>query len=368
MLKLSICIPTFNRSIYLAETLQRCISEVENGELQSNVEILVGDNVSTDGTEDACLSLEKAHRFFHYIKNKENIGGESNWFNLVNLAQARYVWILSDDDDFQPGLVADILKITDKADYSAIHLNYTFFEGIDKNTTFGRASQETVDYEGRGWQSFFEKTNFSSSFTSSNIFNRNDFLENLASVAPYRGNPWLQLYVVKNIINDKAYYCYSAPKLKMRALPLIVSRREKHVGGSPHFYFDAHLAFIEFLVHLKWNSSYYRKRMVGEQLFQIVTEKMTWREITGSEDYNYWFLMIKKMISNGYFNRSLSFWCRDIFVMLLPSALTPTFAKIEQGKIKLAGFLKECEYKQGVFPKSLFALYRLYSRCKKSYF
>jgi glycosyltransferase involved in cell wall biosynthesis len=368
MVQLSICIPTYNRSTYLAEILQKCISDIEDENLHSTVEILVGDNASSDDTEGVCLTLENKHQYIHYVKNKENIGAERNWLNLISLAQGHYVWILSDDDDFLPGLVADILKITDKADYSVIHLNYTFFEGADKNITFGRRNHETVDYAGRGWQSFFEKTNFSSSFISSNIFSRDNFIANLTSIEPYKANPWFQLYVVKNIINDKAYYCYSAPKLKMRALPLIVSRREKHVGGSPHFYFDAHLAFIEFLVYLKWNSSYYRKRMVGEQLFQIVTEKMTWREITGSEDYNYWFLMIKKMISNGYFNRSLSFWCRDIFVMLLPSALTPTFAKIEQGKIKLVDFLKECECKQGVFPKSLFALYRLYSRCKKSYF
>ena len=362
MVQLSICIPTYNRSTYLAETLQKCISDIEDENLHSTVEILVGDNASSDDTEGVCLTLENKHQYIHYVKNKENIGAERNWLNLISLAQGHYVWILSDDDDFLPGLVADILKITDKADYSVIHLNYTFFEGADKNITFGRRNHETVDYAGRGWQSFFEKTNFSSSFISSNIFSRDNFIANLTSIEPYKANPWFQLYVVKNIINDKAYYCYSALKLKMRALTVEESRREKHVGGSLHFYFNAHVAFIEFLVYINWKNSDFRNRMISEQFFQIFSEKTTWRENVGSEDYHYWILMIQKLISIGYFNSSIIFWCRDVLVMLLPTPFAVLIKYYYTSKHKLGNWLRACESSHSSFKKAIFSIYSKYNK------
>lgn len=343
MIELSICIPTFNRSANLAETLQRCVSEIESGGLQSSVEILVGDNASTDGTGNVCLILKKEHRFFNYIKNQENIGSERNWSNLVNFAQGRYVWILCDDDDFLPGLIVDILKITKNTNYSVIYLNYNFFNDDDKNMTYGKASDDSVDYVGMGWQTFFEKTNFSSSFTSSNIFSRNQFIKNLTFIDQYKGNPWLQLYVAKILLDERSYYFYSPLKLKMRALTIEVSRREKHIGGSPHFYFNAHVAFIEFLLFINWGSSKFRRRMISEQFIQIYNEKTSWRDITGSEDYRYWILIAKRIIQNGYFNTSIIFWVRNFVAMLLPSAFTVKVNNFLTIKHKVGKWLRSIE-------------------------
>lgn len=360
MVQLSICIPTYNRSACLARTLQKCVSEVDGGNLHSIVEILVGDNASLDETESVCTTLANKYQYFHYIKNKENVGGERNWLNLVNLAKGRYVWILSDDDDFLPGLVSDIIQIIEKKEYATVFLNYNFFKGFDESNTFGLACNDSADYTGKSWQDFFLKTQFASSFISSNIFNRELFLENLLAMDLYKGNPWLQLYVVKNITSDKVYYFYSALKLKMRVLPIKESRLEKYLGGVHHFYFNAHIAFIEFLVHLNWNDTKFRKKMKTVQFHQIIDERNTWRDITGNEDYKYWFLMTKKIISLGYFNKSFSFWCRDVFMMLLPFGFIAMINTFYASKYKFGDWLRACEGSQSICRRIIFSFYYKY--------
>ena len=362
MLQLSICIPTFNRSPYLIETLYRCISEIDNGDIYSYVEILVGDNASTDNTEDICLQLEKTHQYFRYIKNKENIGAERNWLNLIKLARGRYVWILSDDDDFLPNLIADLIEIIKKENVAAIFLNYNFYNGIDKNITFGLACRTSSDYVGKGWHSFFEKTEFANSFISSNIFNRANFLKILPTIELYKGTPWFQLYVAKNIISNNYYYYYSNPKLKMRALSPEHTRGRARMGGVPHFYFDAHISFIEFLVYLDWKNSRFRRKMSVEQFNQILIERTTSEKFTGDEDYRYWFLTVKKIISIGYFNKSVSFWCRDIFLMLLPFACIKLVNQFYVGKGKAGDLLRACEGSQNRFRRLIFSFYSIWKR------
>ena len=363
MVLLSICIPTFNRSAYLAETLHRCISDIEDGNLSTNVEILVGDNASSDDTSHVCLDLVSKYQFIYYIKNKENIGGERNWLNLINLATGRYVWILSDDDDFLPGLVADIIQILEKLDYAAIFLNYNFFEDIDKNKTFGMASKYYVDDVGVGRQSFFQKTEFASSFISSNIFNRACFLENLPTIDLYKGNPWLQLYVVDKIVGENSnYYYYSTPKLKMRAVSVEDSRSRAHMQGLHHFYFNAHMDFIEFLDYLNWGDSDIKKKMIASQFSQIMYERKSWYELTGREDYQYWFLMIKKFIALGYFNKTATFWYRDIFLMLIPFKFISMVNYLFKIKHKVGIWIRACEGSRDVFKKYIFFLYSWYRR------
>lgn len=357
MTELSICIPTFNRCVNLEETLHRCISEIEGGDLKYRIEILVGDNASSDDTENVCLSLKNKYKYINYIKNKENIGGERNWFNLVNSAKGRYVWILCDDDDFLPGLIADIIKIIVNTNYTIINLNYSFFRGVDRNTTFGRALNLTSDFTGVGSELFFNKTNFSSSFTSSNIFNRKDFIENLTLIDSYKGNPWLQLYVVKILLEKKSFYLYTPLKLKMRVLPIEYSRREKHIGGSPHFYFNAHVAFIEFLINLKWIGPEYKKNLIFQQFHQILNERNTWNKLTSCEDYKYWVLMTKKLITLGYFNSSLKFWCRDILLMLLPFFFIRLINNLYKFRYKVGTWVRACNKSQNYLKLAVFYIY-----------
>lgn len=92
--KLSICIPTFNRSTSLELLLYRLKSESNC----CNVEIIVSDNASTDQTQLVCKNFHKIYNNFIYVRNQINIGFHNNLLNVMNLANYEYIWILSDDD------------------------------------------------------------------------------------------------------------------------------------------------------------------------------------------------------------------------------------------------------------------------------
>ena len=92
---LSICIPTYNRAAFLKELLPsilRQLAEVPSGE----VELVVSDNASSDGTADYLRSLGSSH--LRWWTNDENIGGDRNFLKCVAEAKGKYVWLFGDDD------------------------------------------------------------------------------------------------------------------------------------------------------------------------------------------------------------------------------------------------------------------------------
>lgn len=68
---LSICIPTYNRCEYLKNSIN---SIVEQPEFKSgDVEVVISDNASTDGTEVLCRKYENQYKNFKYFCNSENV-------------------------------------------------------------------------------------------------------------------------------------------------------------------------------------------------------------------------------------------------------------------------------------------------------
>jgi len=91
--KVSICIPTYNRATYLAETIRSALAQD-----YPNLEIIVSDNASTDATTDIIKQFVDEPRLrFH--RNKSNVGMVANWrILLYELVSGDWFIILSDDD------------------------------------------------------------------------------------------------------------------------------------------------------------------------------------------------------------------------------------------------------------------------------
>lgn len=108
-LKLSICIPTFNRAEYLKEALDSILRQVtiENKDL---IEIVISDNASTDGTDQLIeYYKDKSLIKIRYKKLKENLGADKNYLHVVELAKGDYCWMLGSDDAIKPGSINRIL-------------------------------------------------------------------------------------------------------------------------------------------------------------------------------------------------------------------------------------------------------------------
>jgi glycosyltransferase involved in cell wall biosynthesis len=91
--KVSIIIPTYNRRDFLEQALESVLAQD-----YENLEIVVSDNASTDGTQDMMEDFIMDIRI-KYHRHTENIGAAANHqYALYHLATGKYALILSDDD------------------------------------------------------------------------------------------------------------------------------------------------------------------------------------------------------------------------------------------------------------------------------
>lgn len=110
---LTIAIPTYNRAPRLREclrVLQDRFSEL--GELQRlEIEILVVDNASTDGTESVFKDFYASFPCIRYVCNPQNLGIDGNIHQCSQLALGEWVELLSDDDILLPNALVEILEV-----------------------------------------------------------------------------------------------------------------------------------------------------------------------------------------------------------------------------------------------------------------
>jgi glycosyltransferase involved in cell wall biosynthesis len=118
---LTIAVPTWNRSAYLALTLEQLSRELNQVDSNS-VEILVSDNCSTDDTPQVVQTCALSASQFRSVRNAENIGSDANIAQCFNLARGKYVLILGDDDLLFDGTLASLSLHLQTCEYGVVCL------------------------------------------------------------------------------------------------------------------------------------------------------------------------------------------------------------------------------------------------------
>jgi glycosyltransferase involved in cell wall biosynthesis len=77
----------------------------------TELEIIISDNASTDGTEEVCRSLAKSDERVSYHRQRENIGLLRNFAATMELAQGEYFRWISHDDSLAPDYVSTLLDV-----------------------------------------------------------------------------------------------------------------------------------------------------------------------------------------------------------------------------------------------------------------
>lgn len=102
---ISFCIPTYNRADYILETISSVV-----GQADSDIEIIVCDNASTDNTSEIVASAQKIFQNIKYFKWPENMGADLNYLKTVEMAGGEYCWFLGSDDLIADGAIKKIRK------------------------------------------------------------------------------------------------------------------------------------------------------------------------------------------------------------------------------------------------------------------
>jgi abequosyltransferase len=108
---LSICIPTFNRSYVLHKSINSIVSQKEFTE---GIELVISDNCSDDDTSEVVQTFQKKYSNIKYIRNEKNIGSEKNIFNVLSLAEGKFLKLVNDYCLFNPDSLRNIINIIAK--------------------------------------------------------------------------------------------------------------------------------------------------------------------------------------------------------------------------------------------------------------
>lgn len=107
---ISVCIPTYNSAKLLDDSIGSVVKQL-NDKNKHFVEICVSDNASADNTKDVVDRWKgKSPVNLVYKRNRENVGADRNFINVVNMARGRFCWLLGSDDFIKAGGVDYVLK------------------------------------------------------------------------------------------------------------------------------------------------------------------------------------------------------------------------------------------------------------------
>lgn len=136
-LTLTICIPSYNRlgharrcvASLLAQAKDRpvCIVVLDNASNQNYIEAFADDSTFRHAMDKGLLSVRR---------NPCNIGMSANFLRAFEIAQSRWLWLVSDDDDIRSDAIAEVL--------AAIHSHEAEAGFIKFSSPRSRPEQELV--------------------------------------------------------------------------------------------------------------------------------------------------------------------------------------------------------------------------------
>ncbi len=104
-MKLSICIPTYNRARFLPDLFDSILSQPE---WSRDIEVVVSDNASTDNTTEIVTEYQSRIPNLVYSRSNDNIGPDRNFLRVISLASGEYCWLMGSDDKFELGSIAEV--------------------------------------------------------------------------------------------------------------------------------------------------------------------------------------------------------------------------------------------------------------------
>lgn len=182
----TVCIATYNQNAWI----EQCLRSVIDQDVDAELNILVGDDASTDGTSDivAKLALEHCNAVQHLCRNK-NMGPLDNMRDLLTHARGDFVARVDGDDYWLPGKLQQQLRyLQTHADCAAVFTNAIT---VDANGDTIGLFNDVRDAR-FNLASMVRRGNFLNN--SSILLRHADLVDSLRVTVPqidYRGHLWL---------------------------------------------------------------------------------------------------------------------------------------------------------------------------------
>lgn len=118
----TVAVPTYQR----CELLGRTIDSVLDQDYPA-IEVLIGDNASTDGTAELCATYTDRCANVRYFRQATNVGPTPNFESLRTRGTGDYFLFLGDDDWLDPGYVSACVAALEAHPGSALAAGRTWY-------------------------------------------------------------------------------------------------------------------------------------------------------------------------------------------------------------------------------------------------
>ena len=196
--KVSVLVPTFNRSILLS----RLLTNLGN-QTYANREVVVVDDCSTDDTEAVVRQLLPSRPDIVYYRNDVNQGNAANFSIAATKATGEYLLLCSDDDDLHDDALRQFVACARKKNADHVYCDLAVVDGDGKLTTVW----EYRDY-----------------------YSNHDLLKSLIDAG---GNVIPEAFFVKKEFFDKIYTeTYAKRFINTYYLPMLRELKMTHLGST----------------------------------------------------------------------------------------------------------------------------------------
>lgn len=171
----SVLIPVYNRRKIIDQTIE-CILK----QTYSNIEVIIGDNCSTDGTFDYIKSKYNDKKNFIIFQNSCNLGPVKNWIECFKRARGEYIKVLWSDDAISFQFIEQAVKALEMNReavffYSSV-LGFSDYEESELKKII-EISEHPYLYENKFVRVFKKTPNYR--IGKSGIYDKKFFLDNL---------------------------------------------------------------------------------------------------------------------------------------------------------------------------------------------
>lgn len=122
----SICIPTYNAGDFIEEALRSIV-----GQSYKNIEIIIGDNASTDNTYEIVEKFQKKDSRIRYYRNEINLGYSGNCNKLISMSNGDYIAIYHSDDVYDVNIIEKEVEVLNN-DIDLLGI-FCLYDQIDKH-------------------------------------------------------------------------------------------------------------------------------------------------------------------------------------------------------------------------------------------